>query len=77
MSFYRYTIKKYLNENSPKGDLARDMKEDKNFPINSPQKFQGWKKVIKKYLENQGACYEFMVVFEEVWEEYERCLKKK
>lgn len=77
MSFYRYTIKRYLNENSLKGDLARDMKADKNFPINSSCKFDGWKMLIREYLESQGACYDCLLVFDEVWKEYEICEKKR
>ena len=29
MTFYTYMTRKYMGEISPKGDLARDMKEDK------------------------------------------------
>ena len=32
MNFYNYMIKNHLNEKSPRGDLARDMKEDRDFP---------------------------------------------
>lgn len=32
MNFYRWMIKKHINDHAPVGDLARDMKGDKQFP---------------------------------------------
>lgn len=72
MNFYNYVTKNYINKKIPKGDLARDMKEDKNFP-----KSKNSKKTIKRYLESQGACYDCLSTFDDVWEEYKSCEKKR
>lgn len=32
MNFYRWMLKKHSNDHAPVGDLARDMKGDKQFP---------------------------------------------
>lgn len=74
MSFYKYMMKNHLRETSPAGDLARDMKEEK-FPVNRP--FEGWHFLIRAYLERNHACSSCLRVFEECWEEYIRCVKKK
>ena len=46
MNFYNYMVKNHLNEKSPRGDLARDMKEDRDFPKNKTGKFKGWKRPV-------------------------------
>ncbi|MDD6081648.1 MAG: YozE family protein [Oscillospiraceae bacterium] len=78
MSFYKFMMKYHLNESGPAGDLAKDMKADKDrFPINRPCKFEGWHSLIRAYLERNHACSSCLRVFEECWEEYVRCVKKK
>jgi len=77
MNFYNYMMKNHLNEKSPRGDLARDMKEDRDFPKNKTGKFKGWKRLIKNYLESQSACYHCMMTFENAWREYENCERKR
>ena len=32
MNFYTWMMKKHINTKAPVGDLARDMKEDREFP---------------------------------------------
>ena len=49
MNFYNYMMKNHLNEKSPRGDLARDMMEDIDFPKNKMRKFKGWKRLIKNF----------------------------
>ena len=58
MNFYRWMIKKHINDHAPVGDLARDMKGDKAR--------------IQEYLDGCGACSGCMDAFEEAWAEYER-----
>jgi uncharacterized protein YozE (UPF0346 family) len=71
MQFYTWMIRNYLNKNSPKGDLANDMKGNDSFPCNThPGKYNGWHKVIHGYLERHNACTECLAAFEECWEEY-------
>ena len=50
MNFYRWMIKKHINDHAPVGDLARDMKGDKQFP------HDGDKAKIQEYLDGCGAC---------------------
>lgn len=33
MNFYRWMIKKHINDHAPVGDLARDMKGDKQLRV--------------------------------------------
>lgn len=78
MTFYTYMTRNYLNSDCPAGDLARDMKFDsENFPRNRPCKFKGWYAIIRSYLERNGACSACIDTFEECWEEYVECEKKK
>ena len=51
MNFYRWMMKKHLNTKAPVGDLARDMKGDKEFPRD------GSLDEILEYLESKGACF--------------------
>ncbi len=66
MSFYRWVLKKHINTMAPVGDLARDMKEDSEFPRD------GGKKKIRQYLEDCHACSGCMDAFDEAWAEYAR-----
>ena len=78
MNFYYYMIRNYKNIDSPAGDLARDMASDhESSPRNSPYKFKGWHGIIHMYLVKNEACDACLETFEECWEEYVRCEKKK
>lgn len=78
MNFYNYMVKNYLEEDSPKGDLARDMKSDKeDFPENTVGKFDGWKKLIRRYLIRKSSCPDCIKTFDEAWKEYEECERKR
>lgn len=67
MSFYTWMMKKHIKTQAPEGDLARDMKDDKEFP------HDGDKEKTQQYLEwNCGACSGCLEAFEKVWAEYER-----
>lgn len=66
MNFYRWMMKKHLKTKAPMGDLARDMKGDKEFPRNGNQE------EILEYLESQNACLGCMTACREAWAEYER-----
>ena len=68
MDFKEYS-EKFLNEESPLGDLARDMKSDGGFPeTNEIKKIRG-------YLLCMGACYEALRAAEEMFEEYSEEIK--
>lgn len=78
MTFYTWMMRNYKGDESPAGDLAADMYWDKDrFPRNGTGKFQGWHKLIRGYLETEGACPECLDIFEECWEEYELCERKR
>lgn len=76
MTFYTFMTKRYIDSETPKDDLARDMRADKErFPRNGHGKFRGWYRLIRDYLENSNACTEALSIFDECWEEYVRCEK--
>ncbi len=78
MNFYNYMVRNHINKDGPRGDLARDMKEDKEkFPKNGVGKYRGWYKIIKDYLVRQGACDGCIEIFEECWLEYEALERAK
>lgn len=72
MNFYNFMMKNYLGTDTPGGDLAKDMREDKeNFPRNNGVKYAGWHRLIRSYLIENEACDNCMEVFESCWKEYE------
>ncbi len=72
MQFYTWIIRNFRNENSPRGDLAKDMERDKtHFPRNTrPGKYSSWHKLIRGYLERNHACDSCLETFEDCWKEY-------
>ena len=77
MNYKNWLKKNYIDEDSAKGDFARDINRDERFPKNGVGKFDGWKKLIAEYLMKHGAVPECMAAFDETWEEYVKCEKKK
>lgn len=70
-TFYEYMLERYLEKDNRFGDLARDMKSDKDFPKDSKDR-----KTIKEYLEKCGACENCMLTFKSAWTNYRRALRK-
>ena len=71
MTFYTYMMRNYRGKRSPKGDLADDMFLDREtFPRNRNVKFDGGYTILRDYLEEQHACQECLIVFEQCWTEY-------
>ncbi|GMN96930.1 hypothetical protein JCM35486_26760 [Blautia wexlerae] len=66
MNFYTWVMRKHLRTQAPAGDLARDMKQDRQFPKD------GDKAVVRKYLEDRGAESGCLSAFEKAWRKYER-----
>ena len=64
MSFAKWLMQ-FAEENSPLGDLARDVAKDKNFPRS--RRYE----TIYSYLEDGDASDACMNVFEEVWEKFD------
>ena len=46
MSFYEFMIENYINNETPLGDFARDMRDDKKIPHNNNEE-------ILRYLNNK------------------------
>lgn len=69
-NFYDWMMEK-LDVDSPIGDLANDMKCDKNFP------FDGNKKDIERHLDRVGACDGAFRAFNKAWKEYENYLQEQ
>ncbi len=61
--FFRWAAK-FADENSPRGDFARDMKRDFEFPALAEHD------IILHYLEHIGSCSGAMEAFEELWRDY-------
>lgn len=64
-AFHRW-LEQQLKRNDPVGDLARDVKGDRKFPI-----AEGSRQVLKVYLERSGAAPEAIRAFREAWRECE------
>jgi len=62
--FKAWTINTYKKENTPEGDLAKDLMLDKNFP-NIKSKHEGL-----NYLYNLGSCEGAINVFKKCWKQY-------
>jgi len=72
MQFNTWLKRKYINDTSLKGALARDIKSDGfNFPK------QGRHDKVRKYLICKNASKTYLDAFEECWKEYEECEKTK
>lgn len=77
MNFYDYMVQKYIDEDSPFGDLARDMESDKyNFPDNGTTNLTTARRNIGEYLMSKGACYDCIESFVKAWIEYEGFVKR-
>ena len=63
--FFDFMTDNYIKENSPAGDLARDINRDKSFP----QKSASHKEIIN-HLKQNKACTECLETFKWSWKEY-------
>ena len=78
MTFFTYMMEKYRNGSGAKRDLACDMHDDKeSFPKNGVGNFAVWHKILRDYLERQGACDDCLKTFEKCWKGYVSCEKKR
>ena len=64
MTYYRWMMTNYLNDDSPEGDLAHDMKHDIGFPK------KAGRSGILTYLIRRNACAECIRTFDESWRDY-------
>ena len=78
MTFYGYMKRHYFGKEGRKADLANDMVSDESgFPTRVGIKDRDGHGTIRRYLESCRACGACLDVFEECWEEYERCGKSR
>lgn len=66
MNFKEWIIQ-FANEDSPRGDLAYDIKRDEMFPREANSK-----EAILDYLDRRRACRECVQAFKKAWNEYSR-----
>lgn len=65
MTFFEYMMR-YIEKDSPSGDLAKDMRRDKeHFPDSSDRD------EIAGYLFSRGACSECLQIFRTCYKRYE------
>ena len=71
VDFKTYVMEKYINEDSGKGDFARDLKADKRFPKTNRYY------VAHSYLNDvHNCCEDALFTFDLLWEEYNERLDK-
>ena len=69
-TFYKFMITKKITDESPVGDLARDMKADLTWPRTCKYIYD--KNFLLNYLRRSGACSQALDAFEEAWDEYDK-----
>ncbi len=69
--FYDWAIKTYSGKDNPRGDLAGDMKRDREFPRTDD------KDAILFHLRQRHACREAIEVFESAWRRYKQYERKR
>lgn len=75
MTFYTYMMK-FKNEDSPRGDLARDIRGDSKNKFFKNKNFKA-KGLMLTHLTESGACKECLDIFEECFEEFKECVRKQ
>ncbi|MCL6561260.1 MAG: sterile alpha motif-like domain-containing protein [Firmicutes bacterium] len=63
---FKIWLKKFEGWETPRGDLARDVARDKNFPGEDDYN------VILAHLRARGACKEAIQTFRRAWAAYQR-----
>ena len=64
MNFYEWMLARYAGKDTPRGDLAEDMKHAGDFPDTSDRA------VILNYLDGKFACDEAIAVFKRAFRDY-------
>lgn len=65
MTFYKWLISNYLENDDPFGDLAKDVKSDDGFP----KEAKDWK-TIEEYLESKRASFAAIDTAKEAYKKY-------
>ena len=69
--FKEWAVNKYENVDSPRGDFARDMRDDKDFPNIDDES------VIYEYLIRNGACEGALKAFNAIWKVWQKHITPK
>lgn len=75
--YFKEWIKKYEKDEDPIGDLARDVSTDIEFPSEKYVPLRKKWLYLRIYLEEKHACDDCLDAFDEAWEVYERCERKR
>ena len=68
MDFYDWMMKRYEGKDTPRGDLAGDMKHEADFPKGADRER------ILEYLDWKGACEDCVAVFKRCWRDYKKAV---
>lgn len=71
MMYFKTWLKQFVKDMSPRGDLARDVRSDEEFPRERSIDMNMRRSVIRTYLEDAGACNGCLDAFDEAWKDYE------
>ena len=64
-TYKEWMVEKYLGKDTPRGDLAYDLKRDKEFPEGHINRER-----ILDYLSFRGACNSAVKYFKRTWNDY-------
>jgi uncharacterized protein YozE (UPF0346 family) len=67
-SDFKEWLLRLVDESSPVGHLACDVRDDDTWPDDEPESFE----LLAEYLESQGAIPAAVDAFEEAWRRYSR-----
>jgi uncharacterized protein YozE (UPF0346 family) len=68
MKFLDWMTDRYLGKDTPRGDLAHDMKRDHSFPKDNTRDS------IYRHLELRYACPQCKALFKRCWRDYEKAM---
>jgi len=69
MTFYEWMISRYDGKDTPRGDLAYDMKRSSDFPDTNDRDR------LLRYLHVKRACKEAVAVFKRCFRDYTRAVE--
>lgn len=75
--YFKDWLRRFEKDENPRGDLARDVRSDKDFPCEKSVWLKKRETMIRSYLEEAGACNGCLDAFDEAWKDYERFVHSK
>ncbi|WP_240450181.1 YozE family protein [Streptomyces sp. S1] len=64
---FRTWLMEHVGDDTPLGDLARDVRADRQWPQDEPESFE----LYNEHLESMRACSDALVTLKEAWGLYE------